>query len=173
VSPWIGYSEVANLIDQTAPWDAKVNSRAGKTFLPTLICSALVSAPASNDYQPLSYPGIAGVGPDAAQLPPDHPRAGVFRYDAATPLAAFRDGVSNCLVFLESGIAPNQWIAGGMPTIRPLDPATKPYIGPGRPFGGGHRGGTMAAFADGSARFLTEQIRPDVLELLATIADGD
>jgi prepilin-type processing-associated H-X9-DG protein len=170
--PWLGHSDVANWIDQTAPWAADANSRAGKTFLPILNCPALTTGPATDNYQPYNYPGIAGVGRDAAQLPYDHPRAGAFRYDAPTPPDAFRDGFANCMVMLESGVPPNFWIAGGPPTVRSLDPATRPYLGIGRPFGGGHRGGANAAFADGSVRFLTDHISPEVLELLAGIADG-
>jgi prepilin-type processing-associated H-X9-DG protein len=96
----------------------------------------------------------------------------VFRYDAPTPVEALTDGVANCLVFLETAAEVGPWIAGGPTSVRPVDPATAPYVGPGRPFGGCHFGGANAAFADGSVRFLAERISPDVLELLAAIADG-
>jgi hypothetical protein len=170
--PALGRADVAGWIDRSAPWDADVNARPGKTLVPQLVCPTFEGLATKGAYQPLTYPGIAGVGPDAPALPADDIRAGAFRYDAPTPAAAFRDGLSNCIVLLESGAQPNSWIAGGPPTVRPVDPATRPYLGPGRPFGGGHPFVTSAAFADGSARFLSDRIDPTVLELLAAITDG-
>jgi prepilin-type processing-associated H-X9-DG protein len=170
--PRLGRAELANAIDHTAPWDADANRGPAATFLPGLVCPAVVSSPPAGGPAPLNYPGMAGVGSDAALLPADSPRAGVFRYDAPTPDAALRDGVSTCLVFLETAFQPGPWIAGGPPSVRALNPAQRPYLGTGRPFGGTHLGGANAAFADGSVRFFTDQTSPNVLEMLAAIADG-
>jgi prepilin-type processing-associated H-X9-DG protein len=168
----LGRDDLAAAIDHAATWDADVNKGPANTFLPNVICPALVSGTPRDLPALLHYPGIGGVGPAAATLPADARGAGVFRYDAPTPIEALTDGVSNCLVFLETAARPGPWIAGGPSSVRPVDPATQPYIGPGRPFGGCHTGGANAAFADGSVRFLANGISPDVLELLAAIADG-
>ena len=121
----------------------------------------------------MHYPGIAGVGQNAALKPATAPGAGVFRFDGPTFVINVKDGLSNVLLLLESGQDPRAWIAGGPSTVRPLDPARRPYIGIGRPFGGAHSGGANAALADGSGRFITDKIDPHILELLAGIADGE
>ena len=68
----------------------------------------------------------------------------MFRYDEPTILTDVKDGLSNTLMLLETADQPGPWIAGGPPTVRPLDPANRPYLGIGRPFGGCHLGGANA-----------------------------
>ncbi|MDY3552046.1 DUF1559 domain-containing protein [Gemmata sp. JC717] len=125
------------------------------------------------------YVGVAGVGADAAELPPEHPRAGVFGYDRRTSLKdGFPDGTSNTLLLIETANEPGHWAFGGRATVRAFEPGAAPYIGPGRPFGGFHNGGPVltgerlhtctAALADGSVRSLTRATAPEVLEALAT-----
>ena len=48
------------------------------------------------------YLGVAGLGPNAADLALGDPRAGVFGHDRRTALAAIRDGASNTLLIMES-----------------------------------------------------------------------
>ena len=60
-----------------------------------------------------------------------------------------------------------------MATVRGLDPAKQPYIGPGRQFGGLHEGVAVVAMADGSVRFVAESIDPKVFEAISTIAGGE
>lgn len=122
---------------------------------------------------PLTYVGVAGLGPDAPTLPPGHPRAGIFGYDRVTRIADVTDGMSQTLLLAETsrGLAP--WSAGGPPSVRGVDPAMRPQIGRGRPFGGYHPGGANVAFADGSIKFLRETIDPKVFEALSTVAGGE
>ena len=131
-----------------------------------------------------AYVGVAGVGADAADLPPDDRRAGAFGHDRRTALADFRDGTSNTLLVLESARDNGPWARGGPATLRGLSPAERPYLGAGRPFGGTHfaentlfrRGGPVgchAALADGSVRFLRAAVSAETLEALATVAGGD
>jgi prepilin-type processing-associated H-X9-DG protein len=44
------------------------------------------------------------------------------------------------------------------------------YFGPGRPFGGCHRGGGQALYADGSARFLAATVDPAIVRAEARLA---
>ena len=68
--------------------------------------------------------------------------------------------------------------------MRGLVPGEQPYLGVGRPFGGTHFGensvfgkgksfGCNAALADGSVRFLTESMSPNVLEAVVTTGGGE
>lgn len=119
------------------------------------------------------YIGIAGIGADAPTLPLDHPRAGVFGYDRQTRPADIKDGSANTMLIAETASGNGPWTRGGPSTVRGLDPARKPYIGPSRQFGGMHRSGVNVVFADGSVRFIREVIEPEIFEATSTIAGGE
>ncbi|MDB5313429.1 MAG: hypothetical protein JWO38_7631 [Gemmataceae bacterium] len=166
-------------IDQTLPWPAEKNQKAGRTKLVTLLCPG--NPPEVNPDQPAptQYVGIAGLGPDAATIPlvpsaPIPPRAGCFRYDSPTPFSVIveHDGLSQTLMIGERSGDLGPWLRGGPSTVRGLDdsPTAKPLVGPGGQFGGCHPNGANWAFADGSARFFTDRVDPKVLFSMATIA---
>lgn len=166
----LGRKDVFDKLDRAGGWASAANADARTVTFDKFHC------PVAARDRPLSpgltsYVGCGGVGPDAPGMPVDRPGAGAFRYDEETPLAAIKDGTSNTLFLLETSDNPGPWLAGGPPTLRPLDPAKRPYLGPGRPFGGLHPNGCTVVFADGSFRFLADSASPDVLELLAGIAD--
>jgi hypothetical protein len=57
--------------------------------------------------------------------------------------------------------------------LRGLDPVNKPYIGPSRQFGGGIHEGAWVAMADGSVRWLSDSVEPEIIEAMSTIAGGE
>ena len=83
------------------------------------------------------------------------------------------DGTSHTMMLIETRRALGPWTAGGPSSVRGVDPATRPYIGRGHPFGGYHPGGANVAMADGSIRFVKESVDPKVFEAAATIAGGE
>jgi hypothetical protein len=183
VLPYLDQENLARRIDRTAGWEAPANA-AVRTRLDVTTCADWLreSQPGSADLTP--YLGVAGLGADAAALPDGDRRAGVFGHDRRTALADIADGTSNTLVLLESTRDNGPWGHGGPATVRGIDPTDRPHLGTGRPFGGTHfaentvfgRGksiGCNAALADGSVRFLSNTIAPDVLEALATVAGGE
>src|SRR5207253_1683731 len=126
--------------------------------------------------------GMAGVGTDAATLPTDSPRAGVFGYDRIVTIEDITDGTAYTILTIETFANNGPWAAGGFATVRGVDPETQPYIGIDRPFGRLHAQrswfGTMptsanAAFVDGSVRNLDHSISPRTFEALATMAGGE
>ncbi len=118
------------------------------------------------------YVGIAGLGQDAPYLPAADPQAGIFGYDRHTSLKEIQRGTGHTIMVMETAWQNGPWTAGGFPTTRGLVPGGQPLLGPGGQFGGTHAGGGWAAFADGSVRFLSESMSPQVLEDMATIRGG-
>ena len=174
-------------LDWAKPWDAPGYRTLARTPIFPVHCPGSsrqsariapaawkhVDVRADDDLYPTAFVGIAGLGGDAASLPKGSPRAGIFGYDRTTTLADLKDGAGSTMAVAETSELAGSWVAGGFPTVRGLDPARKPYVGPGRSFGANHRGGVMVLFADGSVRFLRESIAPTVFEALSTVAGGE
>ncbi len=188
VGAWtfVGDGQLELRIDRTKPWDAPGNRRPlvysplsapPTTFeleqMPAITCPSNPQRAGSSEPGQMHYVGIAGLGIDSPALPRGHPRAGVFGYDRQTRTADLKDGASTTLLLVETARANGPWTAGGPATVRGLDPDRRPYIGPGRQFGGTHRGVAMAAFADGSVRPIRDSIAPEVFEALSTTAGGE
>jgi hypothetical protein len=122
------------------------------------------------------FVGMAGVGPDAAYLPKSDPRAGIFGYNRQTSLEDIKDGLSNTIFMIEADKAlVGPWIAGGGATVRGTSNAGNDVGRPGgfsSPDFGGKKG-VWVLMADGSARYLTKDISPDVFKALCTMAGSD
>jgi prepilin-type processing-associated H-X9-DG protein len=168
--PHFGQGDLAGRFDQKQAWDSEPNLKAARTLLPALVCPSYYQPGDPNAPAPAQYVGSAGVGADAARLPFEDRRAGLFRYDGRTSVGAVRDGLSFTMVLTETAFESGAWAAGGPPTLRGVDPARQPYLGKGRPFGGTHPGGANVSFCDGSIRFVADSVSPQVFEAFATIA---
>jgi hypothetical protein len=173
------FSDHASLyrsLDLGRPWDDDVNRPAAATRVDYFYGYRFPPTHGPGEPVPAGFVGIAGVGPDAATLPVDHPRAGVFGYDRRTRLKDIKDGTSQTMMVSTCADA-GPWIAGGPATLRCVDPAQRPYIGPGRPFGGPRKveaeNFATILMADGSIRIVSSRIKPEVFEALATIAGGE
>ncbi len=174
ISPYLDEQKSHDVLEKTEPWDGGMNATAARTRISVLCCPDHVGNRPGSPMPPTSYIGIAGIGRDAALLPKSDPRAGVFGYDRQTTLADIRDGLANTMVIAESGPVYGPWLQGGPATVRGLDPAYQPYIGPGCQFGGLHADDrATVAFADGSVRVVTKTVNPKVFEVLSTIAGGE
>ncbi len=115
----------------------------------------------------IHYVGIAGLGVDAPTLPKEAPSTGVFGYDRVTALKDIKYP-HNTLLLAETAQENGPWTAGGLPTVRGLDPSL-PSIGRGAQFGC-HPGGANMLFVDGSVRFLDEAMDLGLLDAMATLA---
>jgi prepilin-type processing-associated H-X9-DG protein len=169
---------ILSAIDRTMPYLADPNQAAARTRLLTVLCPGNPPADDPANPAPTCYVGIAGLGADAAAIaipPPPAavpPRAGCFRYDSPTPFDRIADGLSQSLLLGERSADLGPWLRGGPATVRGLDdaPGAAPLVAAGGQFGGNHPFGANWAFADGSARFVTDRVDPKVLYGLATIA---
>jgi prepilin-type processing-associated H-X9-DG protein len=169
LSPYYDQAPVYNQIKRNEAWNSKVNSQITITEIPTLLNPGLSLK--YDKFPPTHYVGIAGVGKDAPDLKLPHKRAGVFGYDRKTRMRDIRDGTSNTMMISEASAQFGPWAAGGKATLRSL--TQKPYINGPDGIGGPYTGGCNVSFADGSVRFISENIDPSVFEALSTIAGGE
>ncbi len=184
VLPHIEQENLYARFELGAAWDSPANLSHSQSEVPVYRCPDWQGEYPQATAFHTPFVGIAGIGKDAAALPPGGPRIGMFGYDRAVRRDDVKDGISMTLMVLESSRDNGPWAQGGSSTIRGLVPAEQPYLGVGRAFGGTHfaenslfgKGrslGCNGLMVDGSVRFLSENTAPSVLEALATIAGGE
>jgi len=176
-----------NEIDASKPWDVGAQNRLAVLPLEPMLCPSSPFRPAHgthsslhyvdrsqlSDPVPATYVGIAGLGSNAAFLPAGDRHAGVFGFGRVTRPQDISDGASTTIMVVETSDLRGVWVAGGEATVRGVDPAKRPYLGKGRPFGGNHPGKILALFADGSVRDIRDTMAPETFEAISTIAGGE
>ena len=169
--PYLGHAAWAEQLNASYSWDSPKNSPVTTKRLAEVLNPAVRPRQTDSGYPVSHYAGVAGIGADAAMLPRDDPRAGVFGFQSSRRLGEIPDGASNTIAI--SGVAAElgSWAAGGTATVRAF--TQKPYINGPDGFGSGQPGGMYVGMADGSARFLSKDIDPVVVEQLATAAGGE
>jgi hypothetical protein len=149
------------------PWDDEQNRFAAVYPVRLFQCPLLVDQRPKSKFFPTSYIGIAGLGADAAELPLDDPRAGVFGYDRVLKLNGKTDlRLSSLLAVMETTNMSESCMAGGPPTVRGLEPDTA--LGDGGEFGEFGGDGANCLFLDASVHFLRNSIDIRVLRKMAT-----
>lgn len=168
ILPFVEQNALYQSIDFEEAWDDDTNRKAAEIRVPIFLNPGSVAAavgPAETHYV-----GIAGLGKDAPMLPVTSNRAGVFGYNRKTRFRDITDGTSNTMMTSEATGDFGPWISGGNATIRPF--SKKPYINGPDGIGGPYTGGCHIGLADGSVRFVSENVDPTIVERLAAIADG-
>jgi hypothetical protein len=157
-------------------WQAPHNQIPGAGYLKIFLCPPRNLPSPGNE---TDYVGLTGIGPDAALLPKESPRAGMFGYERTITKKDITDGTSTTILATETAVNNGPWAAGGPATVRYLDPNDQPYIGIDRPFGRLHGAQlwagftspiTQAVFVDGHVGRIGPDIDPRVFEALVTIA---
>jgi type II secretory pathway pseudopilin PulG len=118
------------------------------------------------------YIGLAGLGLQSPEFEFAQPGSGVWGSDRQTKTSEIVDASSATISLIETNLKTGPWLAGGSPTVRGVDVAAVPYLGPGRQFGGLHST-CPAAMLDGSVRRLAPDTAPTVFAALVTIAGQD
>lgn len=165
--PYMEQNALYESLDFEESWDDESNSEFVRTNLQVLSNPGMAAAGPGQTH----YVGMAGVGEDGPELAANHARAGIFAHNRRTRIRDIRDGTSNTLMISEAKEKLGPWAAGGTSTYRPI--TTKPYINGPDGLGGPFVGGMNAAFADGSVRFISENIDPKVFEALNTMNGGE
>lgn len=165
--PFLEQAALFEQIDRESRWNSDANAEWTGFNITMFLNPAEPDGPAGRTH----YVGMAGIGPDAANLPVNDPKAGVFGYNRTTRLRDITDGTSNTIAITEASADFGPWAKGGRSTIRGL--TKEPYINGPDGIGSRFPGGMNAALSDGSVRFLSENIDPDVLKALITINGGE
>ncbi len=157
---------------ESAPWDGDQQQRWIATDIPTFRNPSQSAAHRQGDPAPTDYVGWAGVGQDAPTEKCKDNKKGIFGYDRATKMRDILDGASNTIM-VSDGVGKDRgpWAQGGKSTIRAL--TMKPYVNGPDGIGSPHVGGFNVSLADGSVRFVSQNIDQNVLEALATRAGGE
>lgn len=165
--PYYGHLDWYEALNFGRPWNEIANARVTRRPLELVINPALGKSFTSAGFPVTHYVGLAGVGANAGSLSPDDPRAGVFGYQRRVGLDEIGDGAANTIALL--GVSGNlgPWAAGGDATVRAL--TAQPYVNGPDGFGSGQPDGMLVGMADGSVRFISQDIDPQVFEYLATI----
>jgi len=137
-------------INLAQAWDAPGNREATAQLLRVFLCPNHPAFDEEPSPAPTYYVGIAGIGPNAAELPVTNPHCGFFGYDRRITPGDVPRGLSYTMIVSETSWQNGPWAQGGFSTIRGLDPNETPYTGRGRPFGGLHPGVVNVLFADGA-----------------------
>jgi hypothetical protein len=140
------------------------------TRVKAFLCPAARDVPTADAVT--HYVAMSGIGRDAATQPAGAVGNGFIGYDRLTSGAMITDGSANTIALMETRFGLGPWARGGSSTLRGFDPTDVPLYGDNRPFGG-HPGGMLAAFADGSVRSINPWIEPKNLAAAITIAGGE
>jgi hypothetical protein len=176
-SPQAGFSWMADLAvtpdgprpDWKRPWNDPINDRFVRRSLPQFQNPDVRQLAGEDGYPASHFVGVTGVGSDAAQLPVDHPRAGIFGDERRTKMEDIRDGASNTML-----IAGTQQQLGSWASVRGATRAftREPYVNGPDGFGTGHADSMLVVMADGSVRTVNRKTSPSVVRRMAAMADG-
>lgn len=169
--PYFGHRDWHQELEFGYNWNGVQNRPVASRPLNEVINPALGAATTDTGFPATHYVGVAGVGPDAAELGPRDRRAGVFGFGRKTRLQDIPDGASNTIATAGVSGQIGPWAAGGRPTVRAF--TQQPYINGPDGFGSGQPDGMFVGMADGSVRFLPKETDPAVLEHLATAGGGE
>ena len=169
--PYYDHRDWHRELDFGYSWNSPQNRPVTRRPLATVVNPALGPATTEAGFPVTHYVGVAGIGADAGSLPPDHPRAGIFGFGATRGPADVTDGLSNTVATLGVSRETGAWGAGGASTVRAL--TERPYVNGPDGFGSGQPDGMLVGMADGSVRFMSQDVDPEVLEQLVTIGGGE
>jgi hypothetical protein len=168
--PHLGFGSLTEF-NSGSSWNGSTNATGTRQPLPP-VRNPIIPHQTSEDGFPVThYVGVAGLGVDAPDLPFEDARVGVFGYRRSIQMDDITDGASQTLAILPVTEDAGPWAAGGRSTIRGLTEG--PYVNGPDGFSSGQSGGMVVGMADGSARFLSSQTAPEVVESMATIHGGE
>lgn len=152
------------------PWNDPANARFVRRQQPAWLNPLLENVVSGDRYPATHFVGVAGVGDDAAALPADHPRAGIFGHDRHVSRDDVGDGLANTMLVAGVEKRLGAWAAGGEATVRGF--TAESYIGGPDGFGTGEADGMHVLMADGSVRTVSRETDPALIRRMAAMNDG-
>src|SRR5207244_592064 len=182
--PYLGPEQQAlyPFFDREKSWHDEDNLPAASVLVPQFLdpsypqTSWWAKAPGGETVAGTHFVGIAGIGLDAAEYSDGEPtvanKLGIFGYDRSMRLTDITDKTSNTILLAQ--VPPTYkraWMAGGGSNVVgvPETGSIRPFIGSTRD---GKRG-TNVVMADGSVRFISENVSDDVFKALCTAKGGE
>jgi len=147
--PVIEQTPLFGKVDFSAGAYSASNAALRTTRIPTFICPS----DATNLPGAVNYAGCFA-GEDVAI---DVDNTGLLFLNSSIGYQKIRDGASNTIAVLETRLDLGPWARGGPSTLRGFDPVDASLQGRNPSFGG-HPGGMNAAMADGSIRFVQQNV---------------
>jgi len=156
ILPYMEHQALYDQYDFNEPWDGPHNSQLASQMPQQFRCPSDPAIAAGGTFT--SYVGVSGPG-------------AFFDGPKSTRASAITDGTSNTMMVAE-------FAGGGVHWMEPRDLDASLLSGivnppDGRNMASYHPAGADAAFADGSVRFLSSSIDPQVLHGLTTIAGNE
>jgi len=173
------HSWIARLVASSLPgplphWEAEWNAPVNDEFVRRRISAftnPLIPVMSGDDHYPAThFVGVSGVGVDAADLPRQHPRAGIFSASQVTRREDVTDGLSNTILVAGVQSELGSWARPGTASIRSF--TREPYVHGPDGFGTGHPDQMLVLMADGSVKTLNAQTEAVVVRRMAAMADG-
>lgn len=152
ILPFIEQQALYDQIDLNKPWDAPENQHIADTVIPAYMCPS--DPDAMMPYT--SYMVIVG-------------RGTIFEGEQPIGIRDITDGTSNTILVVEVDGQQVPWME---PTDLSLDQMQMAINAGSTEPGSKHAGGMQAALADGSVRFITASVDPNMLRNLITRNDG-
>lgn len=164
--PYMGRADWYQQLQLRYPWNSPLNKTVVQRPLEEVLNPAIPQRVTEAGFPVTHYVGVGGLGEDAVQPQADQRRIGVFGFGRTLKPAEITDGLSHTIAIagVNSGLGP--WASGGSATVRPL--TQPPYVNGPDGFGTGQPDGMFVGMADGSVRFISKDVDPRVLEMLAT-----
>ena len=188
ILPYIEENALSRLFDPSAGAYAAANARVRAAQISTLQCPSS-PMPFSDEAETVARSSYVGCHHDR-EAPIDKDNHGLLFLNSAVRYADIFDGSSKTILLGEALTSAEGlgWVSGTRATLRntsliekrraPLQDLAE--VDEDRPqplfvggFGSSHPGGVNVGFADGSTRFISESIDPDLLRKLGNRADGE
>ena len=167
--PFLGHNDWN--LDFASNWDSPENRRVSQRPLPEVVNPALGPddpAPRRLSRDALRRRGRRRRG--CCRAAGRRSASGRLRLRAQTRVQDLPRGGSHTIAVLGVQDRCGPW-PGGRATVRPL--TQRPYVNGRDGFGSGQAEGMVVGMADGSTRFISDKIDPEILEKLVTVHGGD
>lgn len=184
--PYLNQGRIRSTIQEKKyAWYESQNMKAATSWIPELLVPYYPQT-AWRAHHPLApgatlgatnFVALSGIGRDSARYNPSDAElsklVGITGYEWGSKPAEIKDGLSNTIYMIQVPPGHNRpWIAGGGATVMGVADDDKPLADFVSADPEGKRG-THALMADGSVRFIPENVDPALFKALVTRAGGE